>query len=379
MGFVGLTLAVALASKGHYVTGIDIRKELINSLKKKKPHILEPRLPEMMEQVMKTGNLYFDTEPPIQHHRVFILAVGTPINDKSKPNLESLFMVAKNIAERLCVGDLVMLRSTVPVGTTSKYIKKILEEDSGLLAGKDFALAFTPERTVEGNAINELRSLPQIVGGYTIKCREKAASFWNTLTDTVVLCETLEEAELIKLINNSFRDHVFAFANGVALLTDMFNLDANRVIAAANEGYPRNRIPCPSPGVGGYCLTKDPLLYAAYDDKSLYSKMSVIARQVNDEAAQYPVKVIKKYIEREKIGFEQIKVGIIGLAFKGNPETNDIRFSTSIKVAETINELGIEVNGFDAVLTKKEIEDANIKYLPIFELAEKMQHHIDTK
>ena len=137
MGFVGLTLAVALASKGHYVTGIDIRKELINSLKKKKPHILEPRLPEMMEQVMKTGNLYFDTEPPIQHHRVFILAVGTPINEKSKPNLESLFMVAKNIAKRLCVGDLVMLRSTVPVGTTSKYIKKILEEDSGLLAGKD--------------------------------------------------------------------------------------------------------------------------------------------------------------------------------------------------------------------------------------------------
>ena len=126
---------------------------------------------------MKTGNLYFDTEPPIQHHRVFILAVGTPINEKSKPNLGSLFMVAKNIAKRLCVGDLVMLRSTVPVGTTSKYIKKILEEESGLLAGKDFALAFTPERTVEGNAINELRSLPQIVGGYTIKCRRKRLLF----------------------------------------------------------------------------------------------------------------------------------------------------------------------------------------------------------
>ena len=115
MGFVGLTLAMALASR-HYVTGIDIRKELIKSLKKKKPHILEPRLPEMMEQVMKTGNLYFDTEPPIQHHRVFILAVGTPINDKSKPNLESLFMVAKNIAKRLCVGDLVCLGQQSQLG-----------------------------------------------------------------------------------------------------------------------------------------------------------------------------------------------------------------------------------------------------------------------
>jgi len=153
-----------------------------------------------------------------------------------------------------------MLRSTVPVGTTRKQVIPVLEHYSGLAAGSGFHIAFCPERTVEGQAIQELSSLPQIVGGLTEACTEKAVSFWSTLTDTVVRVDALEAAELVKLINNSYRDLSFAFANEFALLADRYNIDATRLIAAANEGYPRDKIPRPSPGVGGYCLTKDPVV-----------------------------------------------------------------------------------------------------------------------
>ena len=131
---------------------------------------------------------------------------------------------------------LVMLRSTVPVGSTRNTVLPILENTSNLTAGVDFHIAFSPERTVEGAAMSELTTLPQVVGGLTPKCLEKAISFWRSLTDSVISAESLEAAELVKLINNSYRDLSFAFANGFSLLADKYNLDANRIIGIANEG-----------------------------------------------------------------------------------------------------------------------------------------------
>jgi len=170
------------------------------------------------------------------------------------------------------------------------------------------------------------------------------------LTDSVIRLESLEAAELVKLINNSFRDLSFAFSNGVALLADHYNIDATRVIAAANEGYPRNPISRPSPGVGGYCLTKDPYLYASVKADASFSNLSRQGRIVNQEAALYPIKVLDRFTKRLNKPFSEIKVLIAGIAFKGWPETNDIRGSVGLETARLLITQGYKVMVSDQVL-----------------------------
>jgi UDP-N-acetyl-D-mannosaminuronic acid dehydrogenase len=360
LGFVGLTLAVALAARGHVVMGVDTNSALVQQLLAGNPHVFEPRLPEMMRRALNDGHLDLRAEPGAEHHRVVIISVGTPVDDDGVASLDALQAVCRVVAKRLMRGDLVMLRSTVPVGTTRGIVRQLLEEGSGLKAGDQFNLAFTPERTVEGQAMQELATLPQIVGGFSSRCAERATAFWQTLTDSVVHVDSLEAAELVKLINNSYRDLSFAFANGLALLADRFNLDAGRVISAANEGYPRNPIPKPSPGVGGYCLTKDPYLYAALDRRSGHGLLASQGRDINKQAGRYPLEVLARFAERLDRPLASLSVLLVGIAFKGWPETNDLRGSTAVHVGQELVRQGCTVMGFDAVVDPKEIRDLGI-------------------
>lgn len=369
LGFVGLTLGVALAGRGHFVTGIDTNDSLVEQLLAGKPHVFEPHLPDMMRRALDDKQLDFRASPGDEHHRVVIIAVGTPVADDGSASLSALKAVCKTVSSRLKRGDLVMLRSTVPVGTTRGFVTELLEEGSNLKAGEEFHLAFTPERTVEGRAMQELSSLPQIVGGFSSHCAERASNFWQTLTNSVVRVDSLEAAELVKLINNSYRDLSFAFANGLALLSDRFNLDATRIINSANDGYPRNPIPRPSPGVGGYCLTKDPFLYASVNREASHGMLSQYGRMVNQEAGRYPVQVISRFAERLGRPLSGLSVLLIGLAFKGWPETNDLRGSTGVNVAHDLVCKGCEVMGFDAVVDDSAILDLGITPVSLHDAA----------
>ena len=371
LGFVGLTLAVALAGRGHFVTGIDTNGPLVKQLLAGNPHVFEPRLPDMLRRALSDDLVVFRTTPAEEHHRIVVIAVGTPVEDDGSVSLSALEATCEVVGQRLRQGDLIMLRSTVPVGTTSGLVREILESGSGLKAGDEFHLAFTPERTVEGQAMQELTLLPQIVGGLTNRCAEMATAFWQTLTDSVVLVDSLEAAELVKLINNGYRDLSFAFANGLALLADNFNLDANRVIAAANEGYPRNPIPKPSPGVGGYCLTKDPFLYASVDPKGCHGLLSCQGREVNRLAGLYPVQVVLRFAERIGRSVSELSIVVVGLAFKGLPETNDLRGSSGVDVCRELLLHGCEVLGSDAIVEDKAIEALGIKPVKLHEAAER--------
>lgn len=351
LGFVGITLSASLARIGHKVYGVDINKPLISALRKNQMHVYEPRLSDTVGATQKTGNLVFTErldEEDVDH---YIIAVGTPVNDDGVANLDALTAVSRSIGFRLKRGDLVMLRSTVPVGTTKNVVLGILESESGLTAGVDFHLAFAPERTAEGKAMEELSTLPQIVGGLTTVCSRKAEKLWSSLVESVIQVETLEAAELVKLINNSFRDLSFAFSNSVALLCDRFNINAFKLIRSANEGYPRNPIPLPSPGVGGYCLTKDPYLFAAIDYESGHARLSVEGRKVNEDAQGYTLKQVNRYLSRRRDkSIKDAKIFILGLAFKGWPETNDLRGSSSVFVANALANKGASVYGYDHVV-----------------------------
>jgi len=357
LGFVGLTLAAVLASRGHVVTGIDTNAGVVSQLQDGLPHVHEPRLQDMMRLGFSTGTLSFRTDPDDRHSRVVIIAVGTPVDDQGAVSMVALEQVCQTVGSQLRRGDIVMLRSTVPVSTTRTLVIPLLENISGLKAGKSFHVAFCPERTVEGKAIQELSSLPQIVGGATEVCVEKASAFWSAITDTIVRVDSLEAAELVKLINNSYRDLSFAFSNGLALLADNYNIDAARLISAANEGYPRNPIPSPSPGVGGYCLTKDPFLYASVNSELGHAELSQIGRKINEAAGQYPVTVLETFAHSIQRKVESLRVLLVGMAFKGKPETNDLRGSASVSVARELLQRGCSVECFDAVVSEQELHN----------------------
>ena len=360
LGFVGLTLAVSLANSGHFVRGVDVNQDLIEQLKKCQPHIYEPRLKEMLQASLKNNTLELICDVDAKYYPVHIISVGTPVCSDGSPDLSFIKTICINISRRLRSGDLVMLRSTVPVGTSRNFVVPWLESNTDLKAGKDFHIAFAPERTVEGDALNELKNLPQIVGGYTDQCRNVASTFWQTFTKNVIITDSLEAAELVKLINNTYRDLSFSFANSLAFLSSKYNLDAFDIINIANEGYPRNPIPRPSPGVGGYCLTKDPYLFASVSPELPHANLARTSRYINEQSALYPFQVFNQY--RNQYGLSQVSLNIliIGIAFKGQPNTNDVRESSSVTLSTQLSDQNCNVYAYDAVVDFKAIKNLSM-------------------
>jgi UDP-N-acetyl-D-mannosaminuronic acid dehydrogenase len=251
-----------------------------------------------------------------------------------------------------------MLRSTVPVGTTRNVCLPILEKESGLVAGRDFSLVFAPERTVAGKALKELRALPQIIGALDAQGAEVAAALYREITSTIVILESIEEAEMVKLVNNTFRDTIFAFSNEVALVCDSYNLDANKVIMAANEGYPRDPVPMPSPGVGGVCLKKDPyLLQVTAQAKNIQPTILGRSRAVNEYMPLHVFRKFSRFCEKNKLKLSEAKVFVIGFAFKGWPETSDMRDSPTLELVKLLHQAGVMINGFDAVVKTEHLDE----------------------
>ncbi len=357
LGFIGLPLAVTLANVGHRVFGVDINPQVRASVERGRLGFHEPGLEDMLSLVMENGTLSIHERLDERDCNIHVVAVGTPVGDDGSIDESGVIGAADHIASILKHGDLVQLRSTVPIGCTRERFTRVIEKASGLTAGEDFHVAFTPERTVEGEALRELRSLPQVVGGYTKRCLEKAAAFWATVTNTIVRVDSLEAAEMVKLANNTFRDLTFGFANELALLCNAYNIDAFDVIEAANEGYPRDRIAKPSPGVGGYCLTKDPLIYDGSVSPEIGSKtLGFHSRQANERAAQYPRDTVLRWARSRDVELSRLSVLCIGLAFKGFPETNDIRNSTALSTAAWISTRVGATRVWDAVVDRAVLE-----------------------
>jgi UDP-N-acetyl-D-mannosaminuronic acid dehydrogenase len=364
MGYVGVTLAVSLANRGHQVTGIDVQRSVVDSLNQGESHVFEPGLSDMLATNLKRKSIDFGTILESERHQVYIVAVGTPLDLDSKPDLVSLTEVLKVISGVLQSGDQVMLRSTVPVGVTRETVIPYLENKTGLIAGEDFYVSFAPERTIEGRAMYELKTLPQVVGGYSSQCVKRSTAFWSTLTPTVVRVDSLEASEMVKLANNTFRDLSFSFANELALLADKYNVNSFDLVNAANEGYPRNKIPLPSPGVGGYCLTKDPILFSCTaEGPRADAVLGISSRKVNEKAKFYPIELIERYAKRLQVPLSELNILIIGIAFKGMPETTDVRASVAIDVFNELNSRVNQIFGWDAVINSKELQGMGFKVI----------------
>ena len=248
----------------------------------------------------------------------------------------------------------------------SNYVKSKLEEISNLTCGLDFHLSFAPERTAEGKALQELRGLPQIIGGYNKDSLEATAALFRDITPTIIRVDSLEAAEMAKLINNTFRDYIFAYSNQLAIIGSKFNINVVDVIKAANEGYPRDRVPMPSPGVGGPCLTKDPHIFASMsDDYDFNNDIFIQGRNINESMHEHVVTSFREELKSVKKEIAKCKILICGLAFKGNPETGDIRNSSAIEIAKLLFKETSKIYGYDPVARKEDIEAAGIESVSI--------------
>lgn len=353
LGYVGLTLAGFLLGNQVPVVGVDLDKSKIDQLLSGKCYISEPGLEHLIQKAIPGMLTVRRTISDLPENvggarRVFIVCVPTPVNRNGEADLSFVESAADEIATVLQPGDMVILRSTVPIGTCNE-IGKQLEIKSGLRTGLDFSLIFAPERTVEGNALREIGELPQIVSGFTTSCLLNGLDFFEKLGILTVQTESLRMAELIKIASNAFRDYTFAFSNYLSQVAREHALDVNSAIKSANFGYPRNRIPVPSPGVGGPCLTKDPYL--------LHTKLVKVespirkARELNWEMPSLLLSHMKMKIPN----FNSLSVSVIGMAFKGVPETNDTRNSPSVEILRLIRENGNQAIAWDAVANIQEM------------------------
>lgn len=356
LGYVGLTLGVTLADVGFNVVGVEINREIVKALNKGISHIKEPNLEFLLRKHLGKRLKIVNEVPESNDIDTYIIAVATPINEEKKPVNDYVKNAVGEVAERIKKGDLVIMRSTVVVGTTRNLVAKVIQDKTGLRASRDFSLVFAPERTAEGVALMEVRSLPQIIGGIDVESVNRAANIFRRVTNTVVRVPTLEAAEVIKLFDNVYRDVNIALGNEFGKACEKFGLNAYQIIEAANMNYKRNKIMYPGSGVGGGCLTKDPYVFLhSLGDSD--SPLVRLAREINENMPMHVISLVKDAMNEMDKKMGNSKIFILGFAFKGEPETADTRFSPTIDVCKKLKKEGSVVYGYDPVVPTKEIRE----------------------
>jgi len=344
LGRIGLPISLVCADSGYHVTGIDINKQLINSIKKGELAFKEQGMKTLLAKYLNKN--FFPkhqedgVETDLKQANYIILAVGTGFAKyPEKPNLSTLYSIIGQIIATGPEGKTIILRVTLPIGT-SDDIKNLIEKKTGFKEGKDFWFSFVPERTMEGKAIEEERKLPKIVGCYNDEGFRKVNSFFKKIGGNIIRVSNPRTAEFIKLTDNSWRNTRFAFANELAFLAETNGVDVMEAIESANKGYKRNEIPCPGP-VSGYCLGKDPyLLELAFEEtaeKRGFGSVWFYGRRANDWLNEKIVADVKGK-----------NILVAGLSFKEN--IDDYRYSHSIDIVRMLLAKGYNVTVCDPFL-----------------------------
>lgn len=359
LGYVGLTLSVIMAERGFKVYGIEINNEFVKTINKGKSHFYEKGIDKRLTSVIKKGNFraYQKINKGDNKFQNFIITVGTPLDKKGNVRVDMIKRATEEISNSMEADSIVILRSTVKVGTTNKLIKPILKRSN-----KKFKLAFCPERTLEGDALAELEKLPQIISGIDKRSLVRAESIFQKITSTIVKVSNVETAEMIKLVDNTSRDLMFAYSNEIAKLSDMLGSNMSEVVEAGKKDYPRTNIPMPGP-VGGPCLSKDAyILNESSKRVNLTPKIVMNGRRLNESQPSYVLKQIKK-INLNKKWNKNLKISILGLAFKGIPETDDLRGTMAIPLIQAIKKEypNSKIYGYDQLVSENNVKTLGIK------------------
>jgi len=337
LGYIGLPTAALLASNGYSVVGMDVSEHAVTTINQGEIHIVEPDLDAFVRSAVAAGRLQVFNQP--QPGDVYIICVPTPFYEDSaipQPNIDYVLAATRSIAPFVKAGDMVILESTSPVGTTEQM--KAVLRDEGVQVN-NVHMAYCPERVLPGKIMTELVENDRIVGGITPAATQAVAEFYRTFVHGVVLETDDKTAEMCKLTENSFRDVNIAFANELSLICDKEGINVWDLIQLANH-HPRVNILQPGTGVGGHCVAVDPWFIVARDEEN--SRLIRTARTVNNNKTDWVVEKIKQIAAdvKPRSGTKP-KIACLGLAFK--PDIDDLRESPAQDVTEALLEQEYDV------------------------------------
>ncbi|MDE5086179.1 MAG: UDP-N-acetyl-D-mannosamine dehydrogenase, partial [Trichodesmium sp. St16_bin2-tuft] len=313
------------ANRGFRVHGVDVNPMVVEFITQGKAHISEPDLDVLVRAAVNSGNLTVGLEP--MSADVFILAVPTPFQDNHVPDVSYVEAATRAIAPYVTEGNLIILESTSPVGTTEKVAVWLKELRPELDVDALVYIAHCPERVLPGQTLKELVVNDRVIGGVNSVSAEKAAEFYRKFVTGEVLCTLSRMAELAKLAENAFRDVNIAFANELSIICDQLDVDIWELIKLANR-HPRVNILQPGPGVGGHCVAVDP--WFIVDSAPEKARLIRMAREVNDSKPDFVVAKVKEAAAK----FKEPKIACLGLSYK--PDIDDLRESPAIKVVEKL-------------------------------------------
>jgi UDP-N-acetyl-D-glucosamine dehydrogenase len=343
LGYVGLPLAVAFAEAGHEVVGLDVDSRKVEGLNKGRSHIED--IPDAVLAPLLVRLEATSDHAKLASCEAVVVCVPTPLTGSREPDLTYLTDSATALAGQLQPDQLVVLESTTYPGTTRERLLPILEE-SGMAAGRDFHLAFSPERIDPGRTDYTVRTTPKLVGGVTPACTERARELYELICDEVVVLSTPEAAELAKLLENIFRSVNIALVNELAQLCDRLGIDVWEVIdAAATKPFGFMRFD-PGPGMGGHCLPVDPF-YLAFKarEHDFYPEFIELAGKVNRAQPAYCVDRIARALNDAEKAIKGSRILLLGVSYK--PGVGDIREAPALEILSLLRELGGEVGYHD--------------------------------
>ncbi|WP_307746194.1 UDP-N-acetyl-D-mannosamine dehydrogenase [uncultured Pantoea sp.] len=340
LGYIGLPTAAVFASKGKKVVGVDINARAVETINRGAIHIVEPDLDQVVHAAVTRGDLRATTQPEAAD--AFLIAVPTPFKDKHQPDLRFVKAAAESIAPVLKKGDLVILESTSPVGSTEQMADWLAAARPDLRFPQhgdtpDIFVAYCPERVLPGQVMVELINNDRVIGGMTPACSARASELYRLFLKGECVETNARTAEMCKLTENSFRDVNIAFANELSLICADQGINVWELIALANR-HPRVNILQPGPGVGGHCIAVDPWFIVAQNPE--LARLIRTAREVNDAKPQWVLDQVKTALAdcltQTGKRASDITIACFGLAFK--PNIDDLRESPAVGVAQKIAE-----------------------------------------
>ena len=339
LGYIGLPTAAVLANAGHRVIGVDVNAQVVATVNEGRIHIVEPDLDQAVAAAVASGSLSAQLTPATAD--VFLIAVPTPFRSGAdgipQPNIDYVLAAARVIAPVLRPGNLVLLESTSPVGTTEQ-VAEVIAEASGLNR-EQLHIAYCPERVLPGRILQELISNDRVIGGLTPAAAAAGKAFYACFCQGELLATTARTAELVKLTENSFRDVNIAFANELSLVCDHLDINVRELIRLANH-HPRVNVLQPGCGVGGHCIAVDPWFIAAAAPHC--TPLIQAARRVNDGKSRWVIEQVQARAAalEDQLG-RPARIGGLGLAFK--PDVDDLRESPALHITTELLVAGLNV------------------------------------
>jgi UDP-N-acetyl-D-glucosamine dehydrogenase len=339
LGYVGLPLGVAFAEEGHHVIAMDTDARKVEAIRRRESYIEDipsERLAAVADSIEATTHCQ-----PLARCDAVLICVPTPLTANREPDLGPLVSATRALSGVLQSNQLVVVESTTYPGTTRERIAPILEE-SGLVAGRDFHLAFSPERVDPGRTDYTLRTTPKVVGGLTDACAERAIALYEVVCDTIVPVSTPDAAELSKLLENIFRSVNIALVNEMAILADRMGIDIWEVVdAAATKPYGFMRFD-PGPGMGGHCLPVDPF-YLAWRAREfdMTAEFIELAGKVNQFMPYYCVEKVERVLNDAEKSVRGSRIALFGVSYKAG--VGDLREAPALKIIRVLRGLGADI------------------------------------